>query len=130
MGSITHIFQWGAIILKDIFLESCSEGVKGLEQETGFSLMLDIHLKHRILLGAEIMSWMIARINISFISLSQNLSLSFCLSLLHSLSNPNVPRIPGFILGEFSDPRAQSKALPNIFPIFRSINQTKIEVQK
>ena len=51
--------------------------------------MADIHLKHRHLLGTEIVPWTVAWINISFLSLSLFLSPSLSLSILslsHSLS--------------------------------------------
>ena len=50
----TPIFQWWTVILMDIFLESGQEGVMNLVQECWFFLCGGYPLKHRHLLGTEI----------------------------------------------------------------------------
>lgn len=66
-------FQWEAVLAMDPFLEPGQEAIKISYNNPGVCLVTNILLKHRHVLGKEIVHWTVASVKISFIS---SLSLS------------------------------------------------------
>lgn len=125
-------FQRGAVILMDTFVLSGQEGMNNLVQVAGFCLVLDIVLKHRHLLGVEIMPCTLTWIKISCLSLSLSLSLTLSphFYLLQFISNPSASYLPVVIPDEIST-RKSVQSLPNVFPQSSNpISNIKVVVQK
>lgn len=118
-GSLTPIFQRGWESVRATFQLSL-QGVRDQGQLSLSSLMSDILLKHRHLLGGVILPCTVAWIKISFISVSHSLSLTLSLStsFLKFLSNPPSPILTLVILVEISQPGEQSKCFFQHFPSF------------
>jgi len=110
------------------FIESCQEGVKNVVQESWF--FPDVGYPLKIARCWDHALYDCLNKNLLYLPLSLKYSLSLCLSLLHSLSNYSVPRIPGVILVELSDPGESSSLYPLFSFMVQSSNQTKIVVQK
>ena len=77
-----HLFQWGAVRVMDIFPESGQEGLKISYRILANSFVSNIILKHRHVLGNEIVSWTVASIKISFLPIYLSIYLSLSLAPL------------------------------------------------
>ena len=109
----SHGAKQGVLFATDVFLETCQERVKFSCKNPDIAFGSNSARKHRQGLGKEIVPWNVASIQISSLSLSLTLSLSFF--LLHILSNPPHPRLSVLVLVGISQPGGQSNPLTKIF---------------
>ena len=103
----------GGLLATDLFLETGQEGVKFSCKSPDIAIVSNSPRKHRQGLGKEIVPWNVASIQISSLSLSLTLSLSFF--LLHILSNPPHPRLSVLVQVGISQPGEQSNSFTRIF---------------
>ena len=103
----------GGLLATDIFLETGQERVKISCKSPDTAFVSNSPRKHRQGLGKEIVPWNVASIQISSLSLSLTLSLSFF--LLHILSNPPHPSLSVLVQVCLSHPGEQSISFIKIF---------------
>ena len=105
--------QQAGLLATVIFLEIGQERVKFSCKNPDIAFGSNSARKHRQGLGKEIVPWNVASIQISSLSLSLTLSISFF--LLHILSIPPHPRLSVLVLVGISQPGGQSNPLTKIF---------------
>ena len=109
----SHGAKQGVLFATDVLLETCQERVKFSCKNPDIAFGSNSARKHRQGLGKEIVPWNVASIQISSLSLSLTLSLSFF--LLHILSNPARPGLSVLVQVGISQPGGQSNSFTKIF---------------